>query len=361
MLSMIEHSRPCFGSREEAVLLDSVRAGWTGEGPAAQRLVERLCLSTGQAGGITVGSATDGLCLALMALNPSSASRILMPSYVCRDVLDAVLRAGYRPRLCDVKRQDFNIDLSLDLSGERIGAAIVPHMFGFPVNVMSLVQRRIPVIEDCAHGAGSSILGKPVGSMGAYSVFSLSAIKSLPAGEGGVVLSKDPQGAQRLSELKYGTEDVLAFRCRSRTSDLTAALALVQLDRLQETMEARTRLAERFMESLSHCEIEFLEVADHADSAIPGWHRFIVKSRAPFKVPLSQIIERFWKKGVRARLPVTPGSLHRYLGLNGAPCPIAEDLEARSLSLPFYPNLKEEEVRTVLDVGREILEEEARI
>ena len=181
--------------------------------------------------------------------------KLLVPAYSCVALANATLACGAEPVPVDVMASRWNVgSIELEKQAVQAGvkAAIVVHTFGLPAQIGAAQQRRIPVIEDCAHAFGKKDSGKPLGGHGDISVLSFYATKLIAAGEGGAVLTRSVALAEFVREWRdYGDQPPDGTRLNDKMTDLEATLALCQLDRLGEMLSARQRLAERYHQALS--------------------------------------------------------------------------------------------------------------
>jgi len=340
----ISHSRPCHGCGDEEAAAAVLRSQMTGSGKQSARLAETIRTALGGRYAATAASGTLALVQALRALDVGSDREVVLPTYVCSEVLDAVLYLGAAPVLCDVDENTFapSVDTVSVVCGSRTGAVIVPHMFGIPADVDAIVKLGVCVVEDLAQGLGAAVVGRSVGCRGAASVLSFKAIKMISAGEGGVVSVRAAAAAKRLEAL-HNRDDPGQASFSFPMSDLTAAVALNQWKQLDGFVERRRCLAARYADQLDGLSDSGVRLPHD----IPGraWYRFPVE--LPEGTDPGEIRTLLDSVGVQVRRPVD-ALLHRRLGLPKTAFPIAERLFARTISLPLYPALTEAEQDTII-------------
>ena len=186
-MQMIPHSRPTLDQKEELAVAAILSSGQVVQGEETQRFETALASEIGVVGAAAVSSGTAALHLALLALEIGEGDEVVIPSFVCPALLNAIRYVRATPVLADINREAFNIDVR-DLERRLTGktrAIIVPHMFGLPADIDDITALGIPVIEDCAQSLGSRYRGAPTGSFGVLSVFSFYATKVICTGEGG--------------------------------------------------------------------------------------------------------------------------------------------------------------------------------
>ncbi|MFA4932791.1 MAG: DegT/DnrJ/EryC1/StrS aminotransferase family protein, partial [Caldisericia bacterium] len=191
---MIPHSKPTLDQRDYNAVLRVLQSGQISQGEYVKRFEANLSEFVGVKGGVATNSGTSALHLALLALEVGKGDEIILPSYVCTALLNAINYVGATPVLVDIEPDSFNLDAKRvkESLTEKTKAIIVPHLFGLPADMEELQSFGIPLIEDCAQALGATYKGKQAGSFGALSIFSFYATKVIASGEGGMVLSDSP-------------------------------------------------------------------------------------------------------------------------------------------------------------------------
>lgn len=343
---MIPHSRPSIGQREADAVLEVLRSGFVAGGPQVERFERRLSGVLQLPYVLATQSGTSALHLALLALKIKRGDEVLIPSYACAALCHAVHYVQAIPVLVDAEAGGFNMDVAAAARnvGRRTRAVVVPHLFGTPLNLRPLAASGVPIVEDCAQSLGASVRGRPCGTQGTVAVLSFYATKVLASGQGGAVACRSAALHKSVADLRtYDERTPYKVRYNYAMSDLHAALASVQLERLEEFVARRRVLERMYRSALDGLPIE---VPTPAPGAIP--YRFIV--RVP-RTRLAAIVRRMQERMVFARRPVFR-PLHRLLGLSRAAYPHAEAAWGEILSLPLYPSLTEDDVLRVADTLR---------
>jgi dTDP-4-amino-4,6-dideoxygalactose transaminase len=329
MRQFIPHSRPSTGAAETRAAARVLRGGRLAGGPELagfERDLERF-LGGGRATAVQSGSAA--LHLALLALGVGPRDRVVLPTYVCAAVLNAVRYVGAEPILADVDPSTANLDPG-DVRRRlraRTAALIVPHMFGRPAPLRELRALGVPVVEDCAMS-----LGGTTGLGGEVSVFSFYATKMIATGHGGMVVARDPRLAARVRDLvDYDKREDARLRWNYRMSDLAAAVGRAQLARLPEFVKRRRAIAELYYRELGLGRTE------------PGhvYYRFVLRVGA-----VGPFVRSMMARGVECKRPVFR-PLHRLLGRAAGDYRGAEELHRSWASVPLYPALRPREVDRV--------------
>ena len=244
----IPHSRPTIGREEERAAVRALRSGMVGGGEEVDRFEQELGRLVGGRRATAVHTGSAALHLALLGLGVGPGDRVVLPSYTCAAVLNAVHYVGAEPILADVLPDTSNLDPS-DVRVRlraRTKAVIAPHMMGRPAPIRELRELGVPVVEDCAMA-----LGGDVGREGDVSVFSFYATKMMATGHGGAVLARDRAAAGRIADLvEYDNREDYRVRYNYRMSGLVAAVGRAQLAKVSEFVKRRRRIADYYHRTL---------------------------------------------------------------------------------------------------------------
>ena len=345
---MIPHSKVVLDKGDLASVTKVLRSGLLTQGKYVSALEAKAASFIGVNHAVAVSSGTAALHLSLLSLGIGHGCEVIIPSYVCTALLNAVNYVRAKPVLVDIDPATYNITIEgiKEAITKRTRAIIVPHMFGLPADIDSIVSLGIPVIEDCAHSVGAKFRGRYTGSFGPLSIFSFYATKMLGAGEGGMVLSNDRNLIETVRDLReYDEKETYAIRYNYKLTDIQAALCEGLLKNLPSFIEKRKEIAGIYDNGLN-------DVGARVP-AVPGgrehvYYRYVV----PFEDPLP-FMEEMGERGIECRRPVFK-PLHRYLQLSEYP--MTDNAWEKAVSIPIYPSLKTEEVRLIVDVIKTILE-----
>lgn len=346
--AIIHHSRPTLGQEEAQRVAEVIESGQIAQGEKVRQFEQALGNRLGTADGVATSSGTAALHLTLRAMNIGEGDEVIIPSYVCSALLNAVHYVGATPVPADIDPATCNLDPA-DVKKRltaRTRAIIAPHLFGLPVDLDDLLGLNIPVIEDCAQAVGSTYRGNPVGSFGYAAVFSFYATKVMTTGEGGMVVSNSTEFIERVRDFReYDNRDEYKIRYNYKMTDMQAAIGLHQLDRLKNFIQKRKSIANRYNQ-------KFGSVGFKLPPYDPGhiYYRYVIDlatRAAPWIKALAQ-------KKITCALPVHM-PLHRYLELKGYPQ--TERVWKQSISLPIYPALSEGQIDRVIDAFLKTAEE----
>jgi perosamine synthetase len=331
----VPHNRLTHGVSEERAILDTVRTGCWAHGPRVLELEGTLAQSAGVDHAVCVASGLSALRLALLGLGVAPGDAVIIPAYACVALANAVLACGASPVPVDVHPEDWNISAACvaeTLESLDARALVAVNTFGAPAPIDALVNRGVPVIEDCAHAFGTRVDGDPLGGRAHVGILSFYATKLVGAGEGGAVLTNSAGLAQFVRSWRdYGDQAPDGKRLNDNMSDLEAALALSQLARLQDMLEARRQRAERYHELFSG------EATRTGAFRLPNprqqrvWYRYAVEMH---EVPAAPIVQHLQQYGIHAAQPVTD-----WRAEDSFACPVADRAHRHVISLPLYPTL----------------------
>ncbi|HVE67403.1 MAG TPA: DegT/DnrJ/EryC1/StrS family aminotransferase [Solirubrobacteraceae bacterium] len=355
---MIPLARPVLGEQEEARILEVLRSGRLSLGPRLGEFEAAFAARLGVAHASAVSSGTAGLHLALRAAGVTDGDEVVTSPLSFVASANAVLYERARPVFADVDPVTLNLDPEAARAAvtERTRAVLPVHIFGFPADVPALEALGLPLVEDACEALGAVHAdGTPVGARGHPAVFAFYANKQMTTGEGGMVVTSDAAVKERVdSERNQGRapdmdwldHDRLGFNYR--LSDLACALGLAQLERLDDLLAGRARVAGLYREALAGVPELTLPCADGA-AGRRGWFVFVVQ--LPRGVDRDGVVRSLAAAGVQSK-PYLP-AIHlmtfyrERFGHRPGEFPVCEDVAARSLALPFFPQMTEGDVDRV--------------
>lgn len=351
-MSAIPHSRTVLADEDIDAATEVLRSGQVNDSGTTRELEAEVAAELGRRRAWAAASGTEALHSTLIAMGIGAGDEVLIPTYVCDDVISAVIQAGATPVAVDIDPDDLNPDPA-DAEAKatvRTRAVVLGHVLGMPARVGGFGQLGVPVIEDCAHGLGGEAGGAPAGSLGDATVLSFHGLKMIGAGEGGMIVSDDEGIAASLE--RGASPDFAAgeHRRRTRLTNVVAAVARSQLARLAETVERRRALARRYSEAIAQVSGARAVTIEADEGRRSSCYRFAVVTGE--NTGFSGAEAAFAERGVTVRRPVKQLS-HRTLGSGS--CPIADEVFDRVVSLPLYPSLTEAEQDAVIEAAQEVL------
>jgi perosamine synthetase len=346
---IIKHSCPTIGKEELEAVKRVLQSKHIAQGEKVREFEEKFGKYIGTKYAVACNSGTSALHLALLALGIGSSDEIIIPSYICAALLNAVNYVGAGFRLVDIDISDYNISFKAVKKSisRRTKAIIVPHMFGQAARIEDFLRLGIPVIEDCALSVGAEYKNKRVGSFGLVSIFSFYATKMLTTAEGGMVLTNDRKIADRLKDLRdYDEKDNYRTRYNYKMTDLEAALGIAQLGKISTFIKRRKEIADKYNKEFAPLGIN---VPGDSTETKRVYSRYVLRVD---KNKRNILLSRLNKKGIELKRPVFK-SLHRYLGLKDSEFNNASLAEDTAISFPIYPSLSGGQVNKIIVSFRE--------
>lgn len=375
-MTFLPFSRPSLGEEELAAVKAVFESGWITTGPKNAELEQAFCQLTGNQHAIAVSSATAGMHVTLLALNIQPGDEVITPSLTWVSTINIITLLGATPVMIDIDRD------TLMVTPEQIEAAITPrtraiipvHYAGAPADIDAIraigERHGIAVIEDAAHAAGCYYKGQHVGQQGT-AIFSFHAIKNMTCAEGGLIVTDDAELADRMRSLKFHGLGVDAYDRHTQgrkpqaevimpgfkynLPDISAAIALVQLNKLAAINTRRAEIAQRYLTELA--DTPFLPLAQPEWSHQHAWHLFIIRAdEATCGLSRDALMETLKAQDIGTGLHFRAAHTHKYYRERypQLSLPNTEWNSDRICSIPLFPDMRDEDVSRVIGALRHI-------
>ncbi|HHZ7353867.1 TPA: UDP-4-amino-4-deoxy-L-arabinose aminotransferase [Proteus mirabilis] len=379
MSHFLPFSRPAIGDEEIKAVESVLRSGWITTGPQNHQLEQDFCEKFGSKHAIAVCSATAGMHVVLMAMGIGPGDEVITPSQTWVSTINIITLLGAEPVMVDIDRD------TLMVSAESVKKAITPrtkaiipvHYAGAPCDLDALRtvadEAGIPLIEDAAHAIGTRYKDEWIGEKGT-SIFSFHAIKNVTCAEGGLVVTDDDELANRVRCLKFHGLGVDAFDrqiqgrkpqaevvepgYKYNLSDIHAAIAVVQLSRLEEMNAKRAELVALYREKLQDSPLEMLSVPEYPH--LHANHLFMVRvDKNACGIDRDTFMEKLKQKEIGTGLHFRAAHTQKYYRERypSLSLPQSEWNSATLCSLPLFPDMSNKDVIRVVDAINEILSE----
>lgn len=347
---MIPHNRPLI-TFEDRHAVDSVLASnWIAQGSATADLETNFVLNYGGGSACALSSGTAALFLALKSLGCGAADTVVLPTYACSALLNAVYMVGASPVIIDVLPDTFCLDpaeLQAHAAGSRFIIAV--HTYGASADISALYAPGRRIIEDCCHSIGGEINNTLLGLQGDAAVFSFYATKIITGGQGGLIWSKDISVVEKAKDYRqFDCRESYAPRFNLQMTDIEATLINSQMLRLKAIRERRQEIAKIYLDALP----DGLTVQTGLTDVGRMVHRFVVITP---DIEIREALQLHLKQsGITSSVPIERYELlHNYLKLDADDYPVAERLVDTTLSLPIFPSLTDQEVNKIATSLRE--------
>jgi perosamine synthetase len=348
---LIRLARPDVGAEEAAAVAEVLETGQLTMGPKVAEFEAALARACGVEHTLVVSSGTAALHLAVLALGLGPGDEVLVPAYTFPATANVVAHAGATPVLVDVDPRTMNLDPEQARAAvtPRTRAVIAVHLFGRPLDWEALrdaVPEDVELVEDAAGALGARRRDRPCGGLGRLGCLSFHPRKIVTTGEGGAVTTPEPELAQRVREMRdHGIDRRGEFEIASpglnyRLSDILCAVGIPQLERLEELLRARERLAAAYSEQLAG--LVELPSADEGDRH--GRQAYVVQLDRR-----DEALAALGEHGIEAQIGTY--ALHRLAAYRDqGPFPGADRCYQRALALPFHTRLTNADVGRVTEV-----------
>ena len=355
---------PAIGPEEIAAVTETLESGWLTSGPRAEELERRLAELTGARHALAVASGTAAMHLSLVGLGLGPGDEVITTPITWPATANVVVHTGATPVFVDVRDSDLNIDPELAAAAvtKRTKAILPVDLAGQPADLDPLLALGLPVVEDAAHAVEARYRGRRIGSIARATCLSLYATKNVAAGEGGAITTDDDGLADEVRELRlmrrsHGSlYDVRTAGFKANLSDVLAAIALCQLDKIDAHAEIRRRHVEAYDAAVADLPGIAPLVRDPRDRH--ALHLYIVRidpedAGADRDAYQSALAEENVGTSIHF-LPVHTLTYYRERFPDQPPLPVAERAGREVLSLPLSPAHSDEDIADAVDALRRV-------
>lgn len=373
---------PDIGQDEIDEVVDSLKSGWVTTGPKTKQFEQRFADFIGNGvQAVAVNSATAGLHLALEALGISPGDEVITTTHTFTATAEVIRYLGAHPVFVDIDPATFNIDPSkIEKAITPKTRAILPvHFAGLGCEMSRIIQiakdRELKVIEDAAHTLPSVVDGKLIGTLDTdATIYSFYATKTITTGEGGMIVTRDADVAARCRTMRlHGINrdvfdrytsnkpswyyEVVAPGFKYNLTDIAASLGIHQLKKAWKFQQRRAEIASRYSAELSDLPVILPPDAKPGDTH--SWHLYVIRLQDNARVPRDEFIARMAQRGIGCSVHFIPLHLHPYwhdtYNLRPEDFPNSTEAFERSVSLPIYTRMTEDDQSRAVAAIREIL------
>jgi perosamine synthetase len=356
-------AKPTFTGAEGAAVAAVIESGWVSQGPKVAEFEARFAERVGAAAGVAASNCTTALALALYAAGVGPGDEVIVPSLSFIATANAAWMIGAMPVFADIDPMTYNLDARAAARAitPRTKAIMPVHQVGLPADMDAFLalgaEHDLAIVEDAACAIGATYKGRPIGSLGPLTCFSLHPRKVITTGEGGMITTNDLELADRMRKLRQHAMDLsdLARHAAKgvvfegypergfnyRMTDMQAALGLCQLDALDDILAARRRLAERYNAALEP--VPYLETPYEPEYAERTWQSYCVRVLPGAPVGRTELMQLLLDEGIPTRRGVM--AIHQegaYPDVN-AELPHTDAAAADVLMLPLFADLTDEQ------------------
>ncbi len=378
----LSFSKPEIGDEEINEVSRSLKSGWVTTGPKAKQFENDFASFIGNSvQALAINSATSGLHLALKALGVTNGDEVITTTHTFTASAAPIIYCGAKPVFVDINPRTLCIDL--DEVRKKITPktkVIIPvHFAGLSAEMSGLIklakEKNIKIVEDAAHALPTTCNGQLIGSLDTdISVFSFYANKTMTTGEGGMLVTKNSEIAEKVKKMRLHGIDRDAFNrftakkpswfyevvypgFKYNMTDIAASIGIHQLKKINIFQSRRNEIAAIYNQELQSNKLILPAIPIKGD--LHAWHLYIIRLSKDSEISRDQFIEAMYKKGIGCGVHYIP--LHEQpfwkneLNLNKNMFPISQSVYEKSISLPIYSLMKEEEIKKVVNAVKDIL------
>lgn len=356
-----------FDEAEEEAVIETLRSKWISMGPRSQALEEKFAGMLGSKHALAMANCTAALHLALIALEVSDGDEVLCPSLSFAATVNCIKYVGATPRFCDIQSMEkptISLEQIKANYTEKTKAIIVMHYAGHPCDMDGIMafanEKNIRVIEDACHAPLSEYKGKKLGTIGAIGCYSFFSNKNISTGEGGMLITDDPEIYAKVKLLRshgmttmsferskgHATAyDIVELGYNYRMDDIRASIGLVQLDKLPADLEKRKHVRNWYLEGLKEVSQIVIPYSDNQDFC--SNYVFPVNLLDSNDEKRDELRNYMHENGIQTSVHYP--AIHRFSIYNDLPAhlPITEYVADNTLTLPMYGALTEEDVALI--------------
>lgn len=361
----IPMSLPDVDDADIAAVVEVLRSGQLALGPCTRTFEQAVADYVGTPHAVALSSGTAALHLALETLGIGAGDEVLVPSFTFSASVSVIFQAGATPTFVDILPDVYTLDPE-DLRrklNHRSRAIMAVDVFGHPVEWEEILRiaeaANLRLVDDSCEAIGAEYRGRKVGTFGDVAAFAFYPNKQMTTGEGGVLVTHRAELADRVRSLRnQGRESMGAWLehphlgYNYRLDEMSAALGVSQMRRLETFLDRRQKVAEMYTQRLA--EIPGIEPPRARPGVRVSWFVYVV--RLPQGLDRETVMMSMQERGVPTRAYFSPIHLQPYVrdrlgDLSGA-LPVTEALARRTLALPFHNRLTEREIERVVETLR---------
>src|SRR5256714_4282586 len=364
--TMLGFQPPAIGEEEIAEVAETLRSGWLTTGPRAAELERRMAEFLEAEHVLALAAGTAALHLSLVALGVGPGDEVVTSPITWPATANVIVHSGATPVFVDVREDDLNIDPDLAAAAvtERTKAILPVDLAGQPADLDPLLELGLPVVEDAAHAAESHYRGRKVGSIADATCFSMYATKNIAAGEGGLIATNRADVAHAVQDLRQmrrgdgSVYDIPVPGYKANLSDVLAAIALCQLDKVERHREIRLRQFALYDEAVG--ELHGITPLPRDARDVHALHLYIV----PVHPQRAGATRDEYQRALREEnistsihfLPVHRLTWYRERFTDQPRLPVAERAGDEIMSLPLSPAHSDEDIADVVAALRRVYE-----
>lgn len=378
VMMKIPVAKPFLGKEEAQLAYDTILTNWVTQGPRVAEFEEKFASYVGSKYAVAVSNCTTALHLAMIVAGVGEGDEVICPSMSYIATANCIKYVNAKPVFAEVNPVTYNIDAAdvVKKITSKTKAILIVHQIGMPADIDAFRaicdEHNLILIEDAACAAGSSYKGKKIGSHSDLVCFSFHPRKVITTGDGGMVTTSNEAYYNRIKLLrqhgmsvndrvrhlsdKVIIEDHLEVGFNYRMTDIQAAVGIKQLERLDGLIEERRKIAHRYQKELA--DLSMIRLPEEPEGFFTSYQSFSIYLKPECSLGRNDVMQQMLDAGISTRRGVMTS--HRESAYaeecKGLSLPMSEDASDRSIVLPLYVPMNDEEVTYVIKHLRRILE-----
>jgi dTDP-4-amino-4,6-dideoxygalactose transaminase len=378
VMMKIPVAKPFLGKEEAQLAYDTILTNWVTQGPRVAEFEEKFAAYVGSKYAVAVSNCTTALHLAMIVAGVGEGDEVICPSMSYIATANCIKYVNAKPVFAEVNPVTYNIDAD-DVRKKitsKTKAILIVHQIGMPADIDAFRaicdEHNLILIEDAACAAGSGYKGKKIGSHSDLVCFSFHPRKVITTGDGGMVTTSNEAFYNRIKLLrqhgmsvndrvrhlsdKVIIEDHLEVGFNYRMTDIQAAVGIKQLERLDGIIEERRKIAHRYQKELA--DLSMIRLPEEPEGYFTSYQSFSIYLKPECLLGRNDVMQQMLDVGIATRRGVMTS--HRESAYaeecKGLSLPMSEDASDRSIVLPLYVPMSDEEVTYVIKHLRRILQ-----
>lgn len=363
-------AKPYLGKEEAQLAYDTILTNWVTQGPRVAEFEANFARYTGAKYAVAVSNCTTALHLAMIVAGVGEGDEVICPSMSYIATANCIKYVGAKPVFAEVNPQTYNIDIedTKNKITSKTKAILIVHQIGLPADIDAFKnlceERGLILIEDAACAAGSAYKGKKIGSHSDLVCFSLHPRKVITTGDGGVITTSNEKYNERLRLLrqhgmsvndrvrhlsdKVIIEDHLEVGYNYRLTDIQAAVGIEQLNKLDRIIEERRTIANQYHKAFA--DIPFFRLPLETEGYFTNYQSYSIYLKTECPLGRNELMQKLLDEGISTRRGVMTS--HRESAYaeecKGLSLPASEDAADRSIIIPLYVPMSQEEIDYVI-------------
>ncbi|MBK7139338.1 MAG: DegT/DnrJ/EryC1/StrS family aminotransferase [Bacteroidetes bacterium] len=364
-------AKPYLDKEDAQSAYDTILTGWVTQGPRVQEFEEKFANYVGSKYAVALSNCTTALHLAMIIAGVTADDEVICPSMSYVATANSIRYVGAKVVFAEVNPTTYNIDVD-DVRKKitsKTKAILIVHQIGMPADIDAFKdlcnEKNLVLIEDAACAAGSSYKGNKIGSHSDLVCFSFHPRKVITTGDGGMITTNNEAYRDRIKLLRQHAmsindrirhesdkvifEDHVELGYNYRMTDIQAAVGIKQLEKLDKIVAERRKVAFKYHQALK--DINCIQLPLEADGYFSNYQSYNVYLKPACKISRNDLMQALLDEGISTRRGVT--TAHRETAYknyqSNYSLPISEDTSDRSIVLPLFYPMTDNEINYVID------------